>query len=415
MLSTVIPFVAIHDHGDGFNEANYGCAVSTRIINRTPCDIWTVDRNNVYFSHKGMLPSERQVESGVVIRTVYQFNGVDELRNCYTLMSRFSSTVSTFSPDFKAFMALAHELLEKRSHHQRFNLVFDRFLRLSTIRDLHCVVLEESSDIAVILAETAKLPPHPYSPEGRAIGSEMALVQNKVQTSIAFEIVDNDHRVGDRFLFVANRVLRVKPNKNPSLPDGVYMSITEPTGKNNALTTKVEKFEFEEAAEKIGLHRTKEEATTAGNPQEILKERDNVIQNERLTLKQDEIVATRQQNEVRKDLEAMRFAAEQGRIQLQQEAEANALKLKKKEKKIEKKVEKERSLWQVQIEKLKHQSMKMKEKFSAEAAEREHRLDIVRDDYERRSHARKDTSETLKFLPALLAVGASLFAIFKMA
>lgn len=212
---------------------------------------------------------------------------------------------------------------------------------------------------------------HPYSDAAtryQLIEAETN-VNNTERFGYSLYIVSNDGRYKDKYVNIGGVVYRVPSTKNQSLRDGVYLCSTGPT--DNDVTTPMPialHYEFSAAQEKLKLYDSAEEADKLGDQ---LAEREKEIKE--LQVKYREL-----EHELK--LERMEF-----------------------EREIE---EKKREYERVSLDRQREHSNLEHEKAMRGLRDKEY--------YETRSYARKDSSEVIKFVPAMItgALGLAVL-IFK--
>lgn len=193
---------------------------------------------------------------------------------------------------------------------------------------------------------------HPYSDEGKILEEMTKLPHDKYGYSV--EIVDPYKECGDRFVNISGTISRVQANARTDIEPGVYVA----SGSRGDIVSM--RYEFTEAFEKKIIYRTGDEAIHFGD---ILKEKERAFKER----------------------------------ELQHEQEIERLKH-------------DHSITKAQYEK---SMLEAKEKYERRSMENKDRYEtrgmIQRDHYESRSYERKDSSETLKWLPAIIT-GAAVVA-----
>jgi hypothetical protein len=192
----------------------------------------------------------------------------------------------------------------------------------------------------------------------------------------SIEIIDNAGKFGDRYLNIGNKVYRAPAQKDHERRDGVYVVSNEPVeGQIEMSERKVQLYSFEQAKEQLGLYRTPEEAMNLGDVSQAKKEELLNLEHQ-IQVEKAELARERQQHEKEMlDKEKALKEAEEAR-----DRNARVIDEMRSEQEHRQKLERER----------------------------------VKDYYEDRSYERKDSNETLKFLPTLiLGIGAAVAAVFK--
>lgn len=242
-------------------------------------------------------------------------------------------------------------------------------------------------DISVSLTpHYSNVLPHPYS--DTAIATEMFKAMNTGFKGLNFhiELIDNDSKLGSRFINFNGDAHEVIPVKDLTKLPGAYLVINNTVpGKESIIS---EKSDLEEMQVKLGLYKTIEEAISGGDAQSLLTSKiiqlqhDNAMENARVA---------------KLNLENQQIKAEYER-----EAIINKQKLLEAESEVKRlsMLEKERS---IETEK---QMLALKSQYESKKYERD-------DYYDSRSASRKESTEYIKMIPAVISLAALAFALFK--
>lgn len=244
-------------------------------------------------------------------------------------------------------------------------------------------------DIALSLDDPETPVYHPESVRGRELQQ-----QNEKDVGLVYQLCINDteQRYGKRWANIGGRVLPVRVIEDHTRKEGVYVTIT---GHYGLSKTEEIYYTFESASAELMLFSTESEAKTLGNMAEERKREFENLQHEQrvLTMKMEEAHKTRIH-----ELEMQLAQQKQEKADRENKMAKTIAKLKKAEAKFAYKLEKE-------AKRLEKEAKRRDAQLAREKAERESRMLGVRDYYEHRSYDRKDSSEIVKWLPAL-AVGA---------
>lgn len=211
---------------------------------------------------------------------------------------------------------------------------------------------------------------HPESRAGRLLREQIDS-ESFGGLSYRIEINDPDKKFGKRYININGRIYTIKPTVDLTKPEGVYVHTPEELIKPNQKV--VNFFPFESADAELMLFRTALDASNLGNQSEVRKrELEDLQHQQRLDLLQKE----------KDHKEALN------------ELEFNLAKIK------EEKSQREAFLEQ-QNASLKAEAAVREARLAEEKAYREARLMSVKDHYESRSYERKDSSEIIKWLPAI--------------
>lgn len=252
-------------------------------------------------------------------------------------------------------------------------------------------------DLTLSTLNVNYVPKHPYS----LVGQRQALVDgnmtlNKGQAfGYEIRIVDRDGRFGDRFVNIAGSVYQIHTSRDDELRDGVYLVSPTPANGDIGFTQpRSVYFTFEEADQALQLYRTYNDAKTYGDPD---KQRDRELKEWAHRLKEDELRSKddRQRRELeldrdRRAIEADREAAKLRQLDAEERIRLHDTALREREANLAR----QEHEYKVRELELKRLNLELKEEL------------------DRRSTTRKDTSEMIKYIPAIIAgIGAIFMAI----
>ncbi len=242
-------------------------------------------------------------------------------------------------------------------------------------------------DLVVSLNPPETVIPHPHSERGRRASIATISASDKDPKAFGYSIltVDNFSQYGPRFINIGGNVYRVNPVQDFAHKDGVYLTSDRPVNGDLFMPI-VENvhYSFEAAEEALGLYKTHEEAETLGDlgtaRKEVLAklEQANLVMSKDLAhLKQRQSIEQAEADRQRQEMEA---AHNREKLTLQETLATKEAAWKEQE---------------IQAEKRKAE---------------------LKEFYENRSLARKDSSEVIKVIPAIIlgigTIGAVLWKIF---
>lgn len=232
------------------------------------------------------------------------------------------------------------------------------------IQELDLVVAKEGGTAVV----------HPESQLGLQLKHKLA-GNAAGQFVYSIDINDPNHRYGDQWVNIAGKVYKVPARHDTSECEGVYVRSPFPDGeKKFGHEFLCERLDFEKAGSELALYRTANEARTLGDEAGARKrELEELQQKHRVQQFDHEVKLREMSNQHEKDALQLKLdlIAESRKTKL---AEDEAAAHKRDLESSRATIEHMRAL----------QNMEMK------------------DHYEGRSHARKDTSEVVKWLPAII-------------
>ncbi len=266
-------------------------------------------------------------------------------------------------------------------------IVLEYPLTLEELKKYGGTVYYAELDVVISTQSPSTVVPHPHSERGRRSNIATSLVGDKQVGGFAYSVfvVDSHGQYGPRFLNIGGKVYRVTPIVDYSQKDGVYVTSTKPAdGDLFSPGEDIMHYSFEAAEESIGLFRTYDEAFNLGDLGTARKEQLASIEQENLVLQKDLTVVknTISLAEAEHQREMQAVVAQHAREKLE--------------------IEERRAEIELTLKKQEEESDK--------------RRTEMKDYYEHRSLNRKDTSEMVKILPAIVigvgAVAALLFKVF---
>lgn len=349
------------------------CPFSYRVgyVNKLPRDVCVVLRSGIAME----IPRETE------FHPQFEFIVTVDIELSHTLRPKFEeflSKVGEHSSNELKFIREEYIRCRKYSAHGFITMKLEYPLSLDALKAHGGSVYLYEVDTVVSLGTQATAALHPFSDQGlhARMALESGLLGDDKKFAIQFEIVDNAGLIGDRFINVLGHVYRIQPKKDPTRKDGVFQ-----VGNNPALTGSTQSeilsiySPIEEADERFKLYRSFEAARDLGDEGTRQKREAAEIERGLLELKAE---IARERSKL--DLDSIELEKERQRQQLEYEEQQRLISKRREE-----------------------------DKFTAES----NRM-YQKDFYEDRSNRRKDESETVKHLPAIiLGVGAIFMALSK--
>lgn len=204
--------------------------------------------------------------------------------------------------------------------------------------------------------------------------------------------VDNTGSVTDKFFNFNGTVHQLRPTKSKELKSGFYLYTTRYEDNEDKLESAY--YTLEDGAEALNLYETYEEALNYGDVgkqrERDLAERAHAIKQKEMDFKDVEVEHKRLKAEREKELEAFQSRMERERLDAQEQAkDAEMYRERRKQEMGE------------ELAQLKHQRELLMHDINTQSMQR-------KDYYEDRSHFRKDTSETVKYIPMILSAVAGI-------
>lgn len=406
--------------------SNIGYRKEIYFDNTTGCDVWILDRENSPI----LVPRSRTGHyangvSGVIIREVHYYYDHENIL-------KTDEAIDMINISLKGSTPRRDDLKSRTSAAKTDSLVkYVKACYMTTIPfdDLKSqkVIHDKTTGYTVCLEGYNVNVKNPESVEAQLEVGIRETVKNR-PTGFVFEIVDNENLVQPKYFFSSNQVLRINPQKNMSRSSGLYVFQFQSYGVEE---TEVEPVivtfhknnmkPFLEACKKYGLWNSEEEAMSSGNPEVISKTNLETIRSEFARREHEhktELMALEQQRKT----EAHRFEQESQAAEVARKKEAHELEKKLADFKLHASQEAAKlteALAALELEK-KEQLLAMEvaaKKRDAEYSKLKDELDERKskraDYYSSRESARKDTSEVVKFLPAIALGVLGAVAIFR--
>lgn len=278
---------------------------------------------------------------------------------------------------------------ERRRTHQLRRFTYSIGITAKELTDLGGVVYLQDLDMVVGFDAHRHQFHHPYSQSGQRQRLDESLPQETgVQQRIL--VVDNTGYYHSLFVNTGQAVLECVATRDSSLTDGVYVTYRD--GLNQTTT---HRYQLEEAAESLGLYRSRADAEAFGKPEARFK--DHVRQaEEHLTMKKQEVLQLKQEIEETK--------AVQERDKREWEERINTEKRKYDHEKETH--ERERQNWADRMEFLKQQRSYTREQETDERKERA-------DDRKERADAWKSLVDVGKAGLGIVSICLSLFVLLQ--
>lgn len=213
-------------------------------------------------------------------------------------------------------------------------------------------------------------PPHPYSDAGLRVTN--AANVDPMELVYKLDLVDNSNSIKDKFTSINGDVYRLEPIQDARRPDGLYRYCKKPHDRNSHDHAVYETFFNIADLALAGVYNTADEAIYAGD----------------IAAKKKEELLEKQHEATLSKIRAEASKHEAATASLEQQIAANEIKHK------------------AELDMI---AVKQQEAFRSFAEER--KRSELKDYYEEKSYARKDSSEFTKHLPMIiLGAGAALAA-----
>lgn len=333
-------------------------------VNNLPVPVTIEWRSGFKFT----LPVEPCMESATLIVRVEIFISRMAKKDAEKLLSTIEDTASKELQN----MRKSFSVQIKENTYGGAKIVLDYHITLEELQLRGGTVYYHELDCLVSLFSMDEVPPHPFSQKGmhQQVVTGSPVDHDGLGFGYAVEIVDNTAKYGERYLNIHNKIYKVTPKKDYSLRDGVYITSNYAVeGELGVSGVNVRYHPFSDTENLLGLYSTYEDAIALGDPASMRKQEITTLEHE---LSKNRAVL----QQARQEFDAQTLTRDQELLRLQSVAE--------------------------------------QEKLGREKAE--HAMDLERqrskDYFEERSYVRKDSSESIKFLPSvIMGIGAVFLAI----
>jgi hypothetical protein len=340
-------------------------------INNLPVPITVVWRSGLKF----VLPTQFSMTCNkLIIRTEIILN--------HSVKDDIQRVLSSLDDESSDELKVIKETFSFQINENKYNgvmLVIDYPVTLKMLNELGGTIYFHELDCLLSLNDFESTPPHPFSYESMKLKEINSVIDINEPVNSRFnysiELVDNAGKFGQRYLNIGNKIYRIDTIKNSTKEDGVYVVSNNPVSSELEVSSKTSiYYSFEDAETKIGLYKTIEDAAVLGDTAMARK----------------------------RDIEILEHNTAKMKIDLQNIKHEHELLLAEKAKDAQL-LEMERAQHTYELEELRKKT--------------EHDLKIerekIKDFYTTREYDRKDSNETLKFIPAIIATLGGLAMIIK--
>jgi hypothetical protein len=261
------------------------------------------------------------------------------------------------------------------THFGGTTLIIDHEISIQEVRQYGGSVYFHDVDLLISTLPQAQAPLHPYSEQGMLRTACVDVHRSNLgRFGFSIEIVDNQGRIGDRYMNIGGHVTHIPAGVNPRKLDGIYIGWNQGvTGRLDVPETIFKCYDPEVADQEFKLFRSYSEAERFGNGDEARREELAKLEHSTALL--------------RAELQAEKAKADRKALEMEQAMST-----------------------------LKHENEMLTRSRDEVLSRRNHDMEIerqkVKDHYESRSYQRKDDSEVVKVLPAIVVgVGAVIMAI----
>lgn len=235
-------------------------------INDTNQRIRVISRNN--YVH--VCQPSGGLSDNFTIRTIYHFKGSGTIVSAINMLNNLIEKSKLRLGELEILRDALSDAY--RSSHgnllQNYDVILDKSIAGKRIRMNQSLYIHEAD--LVIQDETSCAGTiHPFSEQGVHERGIMDFAENKKASGVLLELIDNENKINMRYIYVAKKVMMIPTHRDPQRASGVYCTRIDHDRYDTALET--EFYTYEQAEEKLGLHRTEEEAISGGDPELLIR------------------------------------------------------------------------------------------------------------------------------------------------
>ena len=278
-----------------------------------------------------------------------------------------------------------------------------------TVQDFYecSTMYHRASDMLLSRLDILQTPPHPFHPDAAEFvktGLDQIDTEAK-STLVQIELIQEQTALSARYVSMSNKVFTIFPKTDIRRKEGIYLTYSESDPLDESRMRAVQEYyTLDDAEKKLNVHKTPEEALSAGDI--------NIARKQELAqLEHDSQV-------MRRELEATKLRASEHIAK--QEREFRDLEHKQKLKLHELQTAKEESdfnrrIAEENLTKLRAETKHYLDERMIMLKDYSERQSLGRKDYyDERSAARKDSTDMIKAIPALIAsVGGFFYLVAK--
>ncbi len=353
--------------------------ISTRYYNRTDQDLYVYERSGNVWHYPAMPANKLDLK-----RLFFQCRRTNEWASSVKFDASGLCISGVGGGEQRSLADALTRANQASPTMQRSGVGVDYYLSIDSIIKNGGSVYISELDIVVATSQVATY--HPHSPQGAHW-----LKKNIPGFEMGIEIVDPNEEFGSRYINIDNHVYRVKSGTSNERPAGIYVSLPASIASDQT-TNQIVYLPFkEEAKSPIPLYKTIEDAMAYGNQLEAQKreyDKEIILQKQRTLEAQSALEAQK-----------IQFAKEK------QAAEERAFKENCERDEREATLKKE--LHEAESKRRLEEEVYRQQSFERDRVHAEEKLR-----HERRSMARKDLSELVKWIPAVISACIAIYVRF---
>lgn len=413
--------------------APYECR--TQYFNRSNMDVKITDKQNVSFTVKKNRFVNANQEEHFIVRKIHTFNDIETARSVLIHYQNEKEFLAIEDGERKMILDEINgrsNCGDLKSFSHAFSLTVDRLIPISLFNAYSSIYV---ADLDVMFTQENLITgtPHPTSRDAVVKGEIARAVECLKLSGTLFDAVDNESEHLHRYICVGKEVHSIPVIRDANRISGLYMYDIRNTNVDDMRST-IKHIPFDKG-EEYGIYPNKEEAANKGLLNDTIKREFNLktaeielkntlLERENVTLKQEVARENTRREEANSRRESLEKEAQHLRAmeKIHQEREAyiekaNQERQDSKREEAERALAHQRAMDEIKAERLafveeqqkreaEHNAL-MKEiaakmKMREESDKTESNSQQRKDYFEERSYVRKDTSEFMKWAPALI-------------
>jgi hypothetical protein len=267
----------VHELQSGETYANFRS--TTFYINQSHEDLCVIHRNNL----PAVIPKSGNLYIGeqvFVVRTLYHFHGRNNIIDAINNLKVMKDASKMPNKDIELLYSSLLKAFDNNRNLTYHYVGIDKKIPIKEIKDNTAVYIDEA-DVLVCQIKSMQNLTHPYSQEGIASGAPRRFANENKISGVFIEIVDNDSQIESRYVYMAKDVVEIPARRDRSRKSGVYV-IKASCDDFDTVKTNASFHTLKEAQDTVGLYPTRDEATTFGNPELLLKAEQDKLRSKNL-------------------------------------------------------------------------------------------------------------------------------------
>lgn len=316
----------------------------------------------------------------------------------------------------KIFKTQFFEMLKRTPHAQSVIIAIDSSIDANHFKLNNGSIYLVSEDLMLSDKPLLSAPEHPFNSRNFNTESFRNFTNDSGDVGINFELIDNNGLIGDRFIMLAKKVFKISPKKDNVRQDGLYFTTMERDPNNERKKKPIQTyFPLDDLEEKFGIYKTYEEAVAGGDIQSLRKE--TILDMEfshKVELQKFKNISLdkeRENNELKHQLQQVQLKADNDN-QLRKERMAAIEQENKEKDALRDQVERDRKEMYAERERTRtEENAKLQLMNKYLEADLDRQRSMMKDFYEGKSYAMKNSQEIMKWIPAMVGTLLSIIGI----